>query len=823
MVMGIKDKDKVKTIYHNKTTVDDDLKSNFKQHKTPSKPGLVFTASNEFDSRPQWMLNQEEKKRQDRIWWRKFWMWFFIIFLCVAAVVVPILYCYFSCTCYYIFEGHCSIHCRDCDYKEGNWKKLENKDTYVAYKRRCGAKVYITIDGQDINVSDTEVSGEEEGQDNSTLYLTQHKNITLKMNLNNFAKNNESMTIEFWDNGTEFMGLGDFQNTPVRNKAEKSYSYTLWNTWDDPTYLPFYISRNVNNSAVCVVLDAAGSPAKVTVDGNYVQWKVFSHNFAFHVSNGSSVSEAMAGCLGWWKERYTYPVPQWSEKVILGSANISEIDEARLTSNILASDYYLMDFNITNDEFLVNGSISNWDDIMLRLSPSINITNGEELRNDSYNILQAEEGKWYLDFGGINSTSEAWYNKVLASQDVQGFFLSDGYLPGKHMNDTKECIEKYLKCDTLDYNEWETFCTSAKFGASGDHFHSHNIYDRDRSIYIREQLPDALLIQSTAAPGIINFYRENLKATWSDLNKCFNEMLNMQLAGVIGYSCNLCGGELVTEGLVCDRWSQMAVLMSYTIMTNETEFPLLVDGIEPGRYVKNNLAVRKELRHYLASSFENAIADNTTFAILTSLYFDIDNQTTQQMYHEQNTLMIGDGLFYAPILSEVSAKTFNLPPKHKWISLSSFSRHSAGEEIEILESETSALDDLLYIKSGVVMLFSDADNGNLIDLNVFPDENDEVDDEYKFHYGDSERTIGIKLKTTDDTLKFNPEDDKPYFENTMLRKLIVHYWYKQYSCTDDRVTYEQQGTGWKITYDYTDDLQQLFRNETWSIDLSSEC
>ena len=48
-----------------------------------------------------------------------------------------------------------------------------------------------------------------------------------------------------------------------------------------------------------------------------------------------------------------------------------------------------------------------------------------------------------------------------------------------------------------------------------------------------------------------------------------------------------------------------------------------------GRYVKNNLAVRKELRHYLASSFENAIADNTTFAILTSLYFDIDNQTTQ--------------------------------------------------------------------------------------------------------------------------------------------------------------------------------------------------
>ena len=38
-------------------------------------------------------------------------------------------------------------------YNEGNWKKLENTQTYVANKRRCGAKVYITIDGQDIHVS----------------------------------------------------------------------------------------------------------------------------------------------------------------------------------------------------------------------------------------------------------------------------------------------------------------------------------------------------------------------------------------------------------------------------------------------------------------------------------------------------------------------------------------------------------------------------------------------------------------------------------------------------------------------------------------------
>lgn len=47
------------------------------------------------------------------------------------------------------------------------------------------------------------------------------------MNLDNFSKNNESMTIEFWDNGTEFMGLGDFQSPPVRSKADKSYSYTV--------------------------------------------------------------------------------------------------------------------------------------------------------------------------------------------------------------------------------------------------------------------------------------------------------------------------------------------------------------------------------------------------------------------------------------------------------------------------------------------------------------------------------------------------------------------------------------------------------------------
>ena len=35
----------------------------------------------------------------------------------------------------------------------------------------------------------------------------------------------------------------------------------------------------------------------------------------------------------------------------------------------------------------------------------------------------------------------------------------------------------------------------------------------------------------------------------------------------------------------------------------------------------------------------------------------------------------------------------------------------------------------------VVLNTTISDNGNLIDLNVFPDENYEVDDEYKFHYG----------------------------------------------------------------------------------------
>ena len=90
-----------------------------------------------------------------------------------------------------------------------------------------------------------------------------------------------------------------------------------------------------------------------------------------------------------------------------------------------------MDFNITNEEFLVNGTITKYDDILLRLDASIDITNGTDLREDYYSILQAEEDKWYLDFGGINSTSESWFNKVLASQAVHGFFLSDGYLPGE--------------------------------------------------------------------------------------------------------------------------------------------------------------------------------------------------------------------------------------------------------------------------------------------------------------------------------------------------------------------------------------------------------
>ena len=42
------------SVYHNNTTVDDTIKNNFYTHKdvaSPTRPNLVFTASNEFDSR----------------------------------------------------------------------------------------------------------------------------------------------------------------------------------------------------------------------------------------------------------------------------------------------------------------------------------------------------------------------------------------------------------------------------------------------------------------------------------------------------------------------------------------------------------------------------------------------------------------------------------------------------------------------------------------------------------------------------------------------------------------------------------------------------
>lgn len=54
----------------------------------------------------------------------------------------------------------------------------------------------------------------------------------------------------------------------------------------------------------------------------------------------------------------------------------------------------------------------------------------------------------------------------------------------------------------------------------------------------------------------------------------------------------------------------------------------------------------------------------------------------------------------------------------------------------IANSELSA--DFMHIWREfeiVVLNTTISDNGNLIDLNVFPDENSEVDDEYKFHYG----------------------------------------------------------------------------------------
>lgn len=190
----------------------------------------------------------------------------------------------------------------------------------------------------------------------------------------------------------------------------------------------------------------------------------------------------------------------------------------------------------------------------------------------------------------------------------------------------------------------------------------------------------------------------------------------MHAVGVRGVTCNMCAGTIPTDTTLCDRWSQLAFLMPYFVMTTDTEPQIMTGSDDAGAIVKSNLEVRQKFRYYLESAYREARENNLPFVYPISMRY---NDYMDDAFYNYNGVMIGDTLFYVAVLQEPSDGSMPITsrwaviakmPKGNWVSADG--EYIDGEEQHIIGrtlNETS-LESLLFFKEGKIFVLADSEN-----------------------------------------------------------------------------------------------------------------
>ncbi|XP_063692025.1 uncharacterized protein LOC134824190 isoform X2 [Bolinopsis microptera] len=754
----------------------------------------------------------------------------------------------------------CPDCCKDCLFLSTSWNyqyhnKAENVSEYRAFVEDCGRAIKIQISENLVGVLDWRqhqheaYSGiVEEAVTDFSKAIPGLDDIVLSVELDMTKKDNETMKIVFGDSGTEFAGCGNYDGAFFKTKPAEgaSQKFLIMMSKDNPTYLPFYLSRDEDDNSLCMFphsINADGLTWEITVTETSTEWLMIDNSdnnpyepgcdeyqsclnaVDFFAYSGDSVTHALEKCLGKWKEFYPSSEVTWTDNLIVGSLTTGQIKEDKDRGDSIATHYILSPDVVIWDSILekileiTNAStLNNYSNVILPFTTTPTISNDRAAVDMEEQGYYLSEGHYVIDFENVKIRSGLPFVKIGPGIGQENLIGYDGYsgmlLSGFPYFPEDESCPQYFKCAGVQFQEATSMCIGTDFGKmteeTSKQFEKNNLYyESARKVLQQSDVKD--IIETVASPGTTHFHRADLELTEAGLKTCYHNILNLRRLGVAAVTCNICAGVVPSTDIqksLCFRWSQLVLLMPYIIISSEeTDLTDALAGDDGFTKLKEILALRKQLNYYLAKPGS---------AIL---------------WEDNNIVAIGDKLCMVVNLegsSEVDVKF----PEGEWLAPDptaetegTYLKYRSGDSPTTLTFEEDITKVIFYKLDNIFFLKDKDDN---IEVKIYQPKD--------YYYGsditstftyDGHETV-IKLDIANEIVSFKytaavATIDKDKFK---VSKITIFYWIKDAGSDDDngsgneqtKATYSLGNDKFNVVFNFGENLKTIF--EDWNVSLA---
>ncbi|KAL5264686.1 hypothetical protein ACHWQZ_G005684 [Mnemiopsis leidyi] len=660
-----------------------------------------------------------------------------------------------------------SDSCPDCLFEQSDWEN-GGEGEYFASRERCDSVLVRLSD----NILSIKKRTEEEAKDvvKSSLVNFSQKIpgadqdfSILTWTVDKTMRNNETVKLVFSDTGTQYAGCGNFDGPLFTAKptGDTKVSHMLWKSQDNPTYLPFYVSRNGEDRTVCMFVEAQGAPIEISVSSTSTEWLIYSdEEVKFYSFNGQTVQDALDACLLKWKEIYpdSDSSIDWTDNFIVGSLTPSQIKTDQENSDSPATHYILSpdSVSMTSSGLKITGGqdISDYNS-----SVYLSMTASQKLDQDSGIVATKENGyypsnnEYFLDFEKAGVSTTVATNFV--QQDKAGVIIS-GLLRFPKGDDCKEsfyCSEDLVEVDN-------TSCKSAEFG-DGHVFQKYNLYDVSMKKAFKSG--ENLVIETMLSPGTIHFHRTDLELTVDGLKTCYHNLFNLPRLGIGAVTCNMCAGVVPStdsEKSICFTWSQLSLLMPYVIMSGEQDLTAALSGSQNDVFakLKETFAFRKQLHHFLANP-------------------DVSLEA------KSNGILFGENLFMVVNLEKSTEDSIEFAiPSGQWLA----PQQQAEGTFLISDSDSSSvtyeesISKLVFFKLGNIHVIRSSDNENHLEVHVMQLKNENIGGDILGTFNINGHTTNIRFDYSENKVSFEYQSSDTSIDKSgyLVSKLLIYYWNK---------------------------------------------
>ncbi|KAL5264684.1 hypothetical protein ACHWQZ_G005683 [Mnemiopsis leidyi] len=687
--------------------------------------------------------------------------------------------------------------CPDCAFE--TWKTNSDQTVFTATKEGCGT-ILVNSAENSLSIKLTEQSHDEITESftssNALLKGLNNDYLTIEWNPAETSRSNETVKLVFSDSGGQH-AVGNFDGPLFTNKSPSKFA--LWVTKENPTYLPFYLSRSSDSEqdiSVCMFADAKGAPIEISVSSTSTEWLIYSdEEVKFYFFNGQTVQGALDACLLKWKEIYpdSDSSIDWTDNFIVGSLTPRQIKTDQENSDTPATHYILSPDSVSMGEtslVVENGEeISDYSNVIITINTRQLITADsgiaeQELtpENGFYSSISGAN-TYILDFD--NSYMKSKFDSYLSNTDA-GFLLSGGNK--LDLAESEDCTKYFYCSDAISYGA--DICLGADFGQSTKVFERNNFYDvSKRGVLNPQNGAQKLVIDTIASPGSGLFYRTDLELTVDGLKTCYHNLFNLPRLGIGAVTCNMCAGVVPStdsEKSICFTWSQLSLLMPYVIISSANDLTGALGNNQNVGFSKlrDNMDVRKQLFYYLSNPAISTHAKN-------------------------NGILLGENVFMVVNLEGSTGDLEAEIPSGQWLApdplMQSEGTYKKGDDTLQTISYEENLGKLLFYRLGEIFVLRDKDDENHLEVHIMQTKEDNFGDIISSTFTVDNHVTTIKLEPSNAEVTFTytaggSAIDTNRFE---VSKLVIYYWSGSAEISTSAQKYDIDQNLSHVVFDYT--------------------